>query len=106
MSDTQDITSEEGGRIPLTQTDRLHNPTGGDVEYDDSYTGTGYENSARDIERILDGMAEKAAHSELETRRAAELNELAGAISYGDIHKGVNFKVHRMTDVPEDLIEA
>ena len=50
-------------------------------------------------------MAEKAAHTELETKRTAELNTLANEISYGDIHEGVEKRVRRIASVDERLKE-
>jgi len=101
----QDVSAEETGRIPLTQTDRLHDPIGGGTEHDKDYAGAGYERAAKDIERILEQVAENAVHTELESARTAELNELASNISYGDIHSGVPKTVHRLTDVSDDLID-
>ncbi|MCL2343239.1 MAG: nitric oxide reductase activation protein NorD, partial [Firmicutes bacterium] len=101
----QEVSAEETGRIPLTQTDRLSEPVGGETADDNAYAGAGYDRAAKDIERILDNMAETAVHTELESARTAELNELANGISYGDIHSGVPKTVHRITELPEDLIE-
>lgn len=61
------------------------------------------ENSASDIERMLEQMAEKAACKQLETERLKELNEAAQSISYGDIHSGVDIKVHRISQVDSHL---
>ncbi len=102
----QDVQSGEGGRIPLEQTESVYEPPNdGDVEYDDEYQREHYDKAASDIERMLDNMAEKAACEEMENERLAELNEMAQSISYGDIHRGVRKKVHRITSVDEELIE-
>ena len=101
----QDVTPDEGGRIPLKQTDNLYSPSGGETTRDDEYAGSGYSNSAADIDRLLENIAEKAALKQLETQRIAELNELANAISYGDIHSGVNKVVHRINEVKDEMIE-
>ena len=101
----QDVSAEEGERIPHTQTDNLYAPTGGETTHNDDYTGTGYANSASDIERLLDNMAEKAVTKELETQRTSELNELASAVSYGDIHDGVDKVVHRIKEVDDEFKE-
>jgi len=101
----QEVSKEETGRIPLTQTDRLYDPIGGATEHDDDYAGAGYERAAKDIERILEQVAETAVHTELESTRTAELNELANGISYGDIHSGVPKTIRRITNVSEDLID-
>jgi cobalamin biosynthesis protein CobT len=101
----QDVTAEEDGRIPLEQTDNLYAPTGGETARDDDYMGSGYANSASDIERLLDSMATKAVTKRLETQRASELNELANSVSYGDIHDGINKTVHRMAEVEDERKE-
>lgn len=102
----QEVQSDELGRIPLEQTDSVYEPTGdGEVEYDDEYQRENYDKSASDINRLLESMAEKSACEELENERLAELNEMAQSISYGDIHRGVSKKVHRITAVDEDLVE-
>jgi len=97
----QNVSSEEQGRIPLEETDKLSEPTSGEFERDDEYTGTGYTGSASDIERLLENMAENAVNSQLEKERTAELNELANSVSYGNIHSGVNMVVHRMAEVSD-----
>jgi len=102
----QDVSSEEKGRIPLQQTDGVYNPSGGETEADREYEGSGYTNAAPDIERLLEQMAERAVHTEVETGRMAALNELAQNIAYGDIHEGIGKTVHRMAEVSEDLKEA
>jgi hypothetical protein len=104
--DTQKVGSEEGGRSPVTQTDRLYAPEGGQTEFDNDYGGSGYGGAAKDIDRILDQVAEESVCADLETARTRELNELASGISYGDIHKGMNIVVHRMANVPDELVEA
>ena len=98
-------TPTEMGRIPLQQTRKLSEPTGGTTEYNDDYEATACENAAADIARILDQMAEKAACQELESERLQELNDVAQSLSYGDIHEGVNIRVNRIKSVDETLIE-
>lgn len=102
---SQEVSAEEGGRIPLTQTDSVDAPAGGETERDDDYTGSGYANVAEDIDRLLERMAEKSVTTDLENRRTSELNDLANAISYGDIHDGVNKAVHRIADVDNQMKE-
>lgn len=103
--EAQEVSPDEGGRIPFTNTSTLSAPVGGGVHQDDDYEGLSYANSAADIERVIEQMAEKAAHTELETKRIAELNALANEISYGDIHEGVEKRVRRIASVDEHLKE-
>ena len=102
-SPVQEVTAEEKGRIPLEQTDELYAPSSGEFTVDDDYKGGGYGNSTKDIERLLERVAENEVHKKLETRREAELNEIANNIAYGDIHDGVNIKVSRISDVPDEM---
>lgn len=101
----QDVTDEEGGRIPLQETDNLSASEGGTIEKNSEYERTNYENAAKDIERILDKMAEKSACNELENERLQEMNEFAKNISYGNIHKGVNIRVNRIASVDDALVD-
>ena len=99
----QETKAEEGGRIPLHQTDMVSEPVGGELEYDPDYQREQNDRAAADIDRMLEQMAEKAACKQLENERLQELNEAAQSISYGDIHSGVNIKVHRIAEVDEEL---
>ena len=60
-SGKQNISSEEGGRIPYHQTDTLYAPEGGTTEYDADYQRQKYDKAASDIEILLEKMAERAA---------------------------------------------
>ena len=94
-----EVTDKEGGRIPLTQTDSVSTPNRGELERDNDYRGAGYDASAKDIEALLNRMAEER----LETKRTSQLNELAQNISYGNIHEGVKMTVHRMSTIDDEL---
>lgn len=102
----QHVSSEETGRMPLEQTDHLSAPIGGETSVDEEYTGSGYANSAGDIERLLETVAENAVTKTLENERTASLNELAQNMSFGNIHEGVNIKIHRMPEVSEEMIDG
>lgn len=93
------VTENEGGRIPLTQSDSVSTPIRGETEYDGDYQGAGYDACAKDIEDLLNRMAEER----LETKRTAQLNELAQNISYGNIHEGVKMTVRRMSAIDDEL---
>lgn len=102
-TEKQETTDKEGGRIPFHQTNAVSTPVGGCTEYDDDYKRELNENAASDIERMLEQMAEKAACKQLESERLKELNEAAQSISYGNIHCGVDIRVHRISQVDEQL---
>ena len=101
-SEPQKVTETEQGRIGLSQTDRVSEPSGGETVYDDDFAGSGYEGSAKDVERLL----EKIAESNLEEQRTGTLNELAQNVSYGNIHEGVNKVVHRIRTVEQHMVDA
>jgi len=81
------------------QTDSVSTPNRGELEYDNDYHGIGYDASAKDIEDLLNRMAEER----LETKRTSQLNELAQNIAYGNIHEGVKMTVHRMSTIDDEL---
>ena len=99
----QAVSSEETGRIPHHHTDRVSEPVGGDVSYDEDYKREHNDRAAADIERMMEQMAQNAACVQAENERLEELNEAAKNISYGDIHKGVKITVHRISEVDEEL---
>lgn len=101
----QKVSSKEGGRIPLVNTERVSEPLGGEITRDDSYERERYDGAAADIERVLEQIAEKAACKQLENERLRELNDAAQGISYGNIHEGVSICVKRIAEVDEELIE-
>ena len=101
----QNVSDQEGGRIPLQETSEVSAPEGGTLKRDDDYEGAGYTGAAADIERLLNRIAEDSVTTELERQRTEELTELAQSISYGDIHDGVDKTVHRIASVSDDMKE-
>lgn len=101
----QEVSSAEKGRIPYQHTEQVSEEYGGTTERNDSYERERYDGAAADIERILDKMAEHEACTQLENERTRELNDAAQAISYGNVHAGVNIRVNRIADVDEELVE-
>lgn len=104
-SQKQETTDSEQGRIPYQQTSSVSEPLGGETVYDEDYQREHDKNAASDIERMLEKMEEKAACLQAENERLSEMNEAAQSISYGDIHAGVNMRVHRINEVDEELME-
>lgn len=95
---------KDAERIPLVETDRVSMPEGGSTEKVE-YESEQDEKAAADIEKILEEMAERAACKMLESERLKELNEFAENISYGDVHKGVSVRVHRLDEVGDARVE-
>ena len=101
----QEVSTEETGRIPYQQTDRVSEGNGGSTRRDDTYARERYDHAAADIERLLDKMAEKDACEQLENERIRELNDMAQSISYGDVHAGIDICIKRIPIVDEGLVE-
>ena len=102
-SKAREVVSKEGGRIPLKETEIAEFPSGPEtLQYDSEYMGSGYASAAADIERVVEQMAEKSVHQQLEKERTMELNVVANGISYGDIHSGVPKIVKRIASVSEE----
>lgn len=100
----REVVDYETGRIALTKTDDIKDGTDGRVVKNDCYTGSGYENSGSDIERLLMSIAEDRTNEALEQELSEELQDEADKIRYGNAHKGVHVVVNRMKDVPDNLI--
>ncbi len=101
----QTISKEEKGRIPLEQTISISEPTDGTLEFNEEYESEGYAGSGKEIEQMLDTIAEQEACKELESARLKELNEVAKSISYGNVHSGVNIRVNRIKVVEDGMKE-
>lgn len=85
--------------------DCISEPEGGDTEYNSDYMAGDVDKSAKEIEELLDKMAELDACKEVENDRLQELNEAAQSISYGNIHAGIDIRVNRISEVDPELIE-
>ena len=96
---------DRDGEDKISDEDCAEYSEGGSVERDEEYEHLHNTRAAAEIQDLLDTMAERAACNELEEERISELNELAKEISYGDIHEGVDVKVHRISEVPDSLKE-
>lgn len=104
-NEKQEVSQGEDGRIPLIKTDSVLDYGEGRLEKNDDYEPQEYENAGRDIENLLESMAEKAACEELENERLKELNEVAQNISYGNVHQGINIRVNRISSVSDRMVE-
>lgn len=101
----QAVSDQETSRIKSHHTDIASDPAGGSTEYDADYKRQKYDRAATDLDRLMERMKEKSVTNELENKRLKELNQTAKSISYGNIHSGVNMRVHRIADVDQDLID-
>ncbi len=73
--------------------------TSGSVTKNSAYLGSGYDNTERDMERLFNRLATDIVNETVELELSEELQEEASKIEYGNIHKGVNMRINRMSYV-------
>lgn len=105
VTEAQEVLESEGGRFDLVKTDDIDEEGPGGVEYNNSYSGSGYENAVKDMERLLTSVAEDKAYEQYNEELEEELQAESDAIRYGNAHKGVRIRINRMTTVPENYKE-
>lgn len=104
LAETDETACEAPERMPYETTERVSMPEGGSIERNDAFEPTPSDDAAKDIERLLDIMAEKAVCEQLENERLRELNEAAQGISYGNVHRGVSIRINRIASVNNGMI--
>lgn len=102
--EAREVLEEEGGRIALTETESIDTGEGGVITEDPTYTGTGYDKAAADIERVLSKLAEARVCAQEEEALEQELQDFSDRIRYGNAHRGVDIEIDRMAEVPDKLI--
>jgi len=106
VNEIQEVLAEEGGRFELVKTDDIEESGSGGTEYNNSYTGSGYKNAAKDMERLLSSVAEDKAYVMYNEELEEELQAESDSIRYGNAHKGVKIRINRMATVPEEYKES
>ena len=106
IKEAKEVLAQEGVRFDLVKTDDIMEDGDGEIEYDNSYSGSGYKNAVEDMERVLTSVAEDKAYTSYNDELKDELQEESDAIRYGNAHIGVNIKINRMKTVPNEYIEA
>jgi len=102
----QQAVAEELGRLNNNEKSPLLNANGtGIVTKDNNFTGSGYENVANDIERVLKNVAEQKVNKAEENKLAENMQDEADSIYYGDIHKNADLTIHRINPVPNYLMQ-
>lgn len=101
----QKVLEAERGRLDLTKTESFDDGSAGGVVQNHAYGGSGYENAAHDIARLLSRVAENSVYAELEEDLSEELQAEADSIRYGNAHRGITVRVNRMSIVDEALIQ-
>ena len=105
VAEAQEVLDAEGGRLELIKTDSIEDEGLGGVEKNDSYSGSGYENAVRDMERLLSSVATDNAYARYNEELEEELQAESDAIRYGNVHKGVKIRINRMARVPDTYKE-
>jgi cobalamin biosynthesis protein CobT len=101
----QEVLDEETGRMAPMSTDTISTGEGGAETENEDYKGAGNDKAASDIERVLSKMAEARVCSEEEAALTEELQSEADRINYGNAHEGVDVRINRIRDVPDEMIE-
>lgn len=96
LSEAQQALSEEGGRIALAKTTAILDENNPGITYASQYQGSGYENSAKDLFRILNNVASEKVQQKYEQNLTEELQQAANEIHYGNAHTGVHITINRM----------
>lgn len=105
LDQTLEVLKEEGGRIALAKTDTILEENNPGITYNHQYTGSGYENAANDLFRILNEVATEKAEIQYEQEMTEELQKAANDIRYGNAHDGVHVTVNRMYTIPASYVE-
>ena len=96
----------QSSRIPYHETEEISTDGDGSFERNNEYRQACTENAASDINRLLEGISEEEVFREMEDERTQALNDYAQKISYGNVHKDVNIRVNRMSEIDESLVEG
>lgn len=103
------VSDKEGGRIDEDKAEDIvkeYDETDSTTDFNNDYEGNGYDDAAKDIEKILNEVSREEAEKSLEKTRSDELNTFGRSINYGDKHRRMSVKVNRMSVVPDSLIDA
>lgn len=106
ISEIQEVLEQEGGRFGVVKTDDIGEGDSGGVEYNNSYSGSGYKNAVSDMERLLTSAAEERAYINYNEELEDELQAESNSIRYGNAHAGVRIKINRMVSVPQEYIDG
>jgi len=96
----------QADHIPLEENDDFYTSGDGSTIYNRDYEGSGISSAASDVQRILNTMAREQVGEALESDLRKELQALANEIHYGDVHRGVDVRINRMTHVDDHLVDS
>lgn len=104
LKKTEKVMAEEGGRLALAKTSAILDGNDPGVTYAPQYAGTGYEDAASDIARVLKEAAAEKAQEAYEQQLSEELQKAANEIHYGNAHAGIHVTIHRIQEISDHLI--
>ena len=104
LKKTEKVMAEEGGRLALAKTSAILDGNDPGVTYAPQYAGTGYEDAASDIARVLKEAAAEKAQEVYEQQLSEELQKAANEIHYGNAHAGIHVTIHRIQEISDHLI--
>lgn len=105
VDEVRKVLAEEGGRIALMKTNTILDGRNPGITYASQYTGSGYEDAANDIARVLQEVATEKAEKAYEQEMTEELQKAANDIHYGNAHAGIHVTINRLTEVNDSLIK-
>ena len=100
------VLQEEGGRIELAKTTAVLDGNNPGITYASQYAGSGYENAANDLARILNDVATEKAQNDYEQELTEDLQKSADEIHYGNAHAGIHVTIHRINPVSDFFIKS
>lgn len=104
LKKTEKVMAEEGGKLALAKTSAILDGNDPGVTYAPQYAGTGYEDAASDIARVLKEAAAEKAQEAYEQQLSEELQKAANEIHYGNAHAGIHVTIHRIQEISDHLI--
>ena len=106
ITQAEKVLQEEGGRIELAKTTAILDGNNPGITYASQYAGSGYEDAANDLARILNDVATEKAQSDYEQELTDDLQKSADEIHYGNAHAGIHVTIHRINPVSDFFIKS
>lgn len=104
MKEAQKVVAEETGRMDLVKTTAILDENNPGVTYNHQYAGSGYEDAAKDLFRILNTIATEKAEAQYQQELTEELQKLSDQLHYGNAHQGIHITINRIARVPNNMI--
>lgn len=106
INQAEKVLQEEGGRISLAKTTTILDGNNPGITFASQYAGSGYEDAAADLARILNDVATEKAEYNYEQELTEELQKAADDIHYGNAHAGIHVTIHRINPVSDFLSKS